>query len=137
MNKWRTHPIGGEVRPEVWGEIHDEKPKHKRAQDFMTCVEQTHVTWLMESGIFQKKPDDERYARAVSHVRRMGYDFHVATAGITREGAALQVQLTVVNQGVAPFYQDWTLELGALDQEGRITKRWPVDWKLTFIDHIP
>jgi len=131
MNKWRTHPIGGEVRPEVWGQIHDEKPKHKNAQDFMTCVEQTHVTWLMESGIFQDKPDDERYARAVSQVRRMGYDFHVPTAGITREGAALNVHLTAVNQGVAPFYQDWTLELAALDQEGRITKRWPVDWKLT------
>ncbi len=131
MNKWRTHPIGGEVRPEVWGEIHDERPGHKRAQDFMTCVEQTHVTWLMESGIFQKKLTKERYTRAISHVRRMGYDFHLPTARISRKESALEVQLTVVNQGVAPFYQDWPLELAALDQEGRITKRWPVDWKLT------
>ncbi len=131
MNKWRSHPIGGEVRPEVWDQIHDAKPKHKNAQDFMTCVEQPHVTWLMESGIFQDKPDNERYARALSHVRRMGYDFHVPTAGITREGAALNVRLTVVNQGVAPFYQDWSMELAAIDQEGRVTKRWPVDWKVT------
>ena len=131
LNKWRTHPIGGEVRPEVWGQIHDAKPKHQKAQDFITCVEKTHVTWLMESGIFEKKPDTERYGRATEHVRRMGYDFHVQTADITRDDAALKVRLTVNNQGVAPFYPDWRLELAALDPKGSITKRWPVDWKLT------
>ena len=97
----------------------------------MTCVEQTHVTWLMESGLFEKKPDDERHERAIAHVRRMGYDFYVPTADLTREGKALKVRLTVVNQGVAPFYPDWRLELAVLNDKGGITKRWPVDWKLT------
>ena len=131
LNKWRTQPIGGEVRPEVWGQTHDAKPKHKNAQDFMTCVEQTHVTWLMESGLFEKKPDVKRHERAIAHVRRMGYDFHLPTADLTRDGKALKVRLTVVNQGVAPFYPDWRLELAALNAQGGITKRWPVDWKLT------
>jgi len=85
----------------------------------------------MESGLFEKKPDTERYGRATEHVRRMGYDFHVQTADITRDDAALKVRLTVINQGVAPFYPDWRLELAALDLKGGITKRWPVDWKLT------
>ncbi len=131
LNKWRTQPIGGEVRPEVWGQTHDAKPKHKNAQDFMNCVEQTHVTWLMESGIFEKKPDDERLERASAHVRRMGYDFHVPTADLSRAGKVLKVRLTIINQGVAPFYPDWHLELAALNDRGDITKRWPVDWTLT------
>jgi len=131
LNKWRTQPIGGEVRPEVWGQIHDEKPKHKKAQDFITCVEQTHVTWLMESGLFEKKPDAARRERAVAHVQRMGYDFFITTAYITRDGEVRKVRLTVINQGVAPFYQDWRMELAALDEAGHITRRWPVDWKLT------
>ena len=131
LNKWRTQPIGGEVRPEVWGQIHDAKPQHRKAQDFLACVEQTHVSWLMESGLFEKKPDAERHARAAAHVRRMGYDFHVQTAEIQRDGPTIQVRLSVINQGVAPFYQDWRLELAALDAQGRISQRWPLDWKLT------
>lgn len=130
-NKWRTHPIGGEVRPEVWGQVHDEDPTHEKAQDFKACVEQTHVTWLMESGIFKVPLDVVRRERAISHVRRMGYDFHVSTADIASDGNDLKVALTVINHGVAPFYHDWAMELAALDQEGKIAKRWAVDWKLT------
>ncbi len=131
LNKWRTQPIGGEVRPELWGQIFDAKPAHPQAQDFAECVRQTHVTWLMESGMFKEKAKPARYAGAEAQVRRMGYDFHVSTADIQRDDTRLQVCLTVLNQGVAPFYQDWRLELAALDADGKVTHRWPVDWKLT------
>lgn len=131
LNKWRTQPIGGEVRTEVWGQIHDAKPEHAKAQDFATCVEQTHVTWLMESGLFTKRAQPERYRRATGHVRRMGYDFHVPAATSTRDGERMKVSVSVINQGVAPFYRDWRIELAALDAEGRIAQRWPVDWKIT------
>ena len=131
LNKWRTQPIGGEVRPELWGQIFDAKPAHVQAQDFAECVRQTHVSWLMESGLFKEKASPTRSASAESQVRRMGYDFHVSTADIQRDDTKLQVCLTVLNQGVAPFYQDWRLELATLDADGKVTHRWPVDWKLT------
>lgn len=130
LNKWRTQPIGGEVRPELWGQIFDAKPAHPQAQDFAECVQQTHVSWLMESGLFKEKASPTRYASAESQVRRMGYDFHVSTADIQRQDSKLHVHLTVLNQGVAPFYQDWRLELAALNADGKVTHRWPVDWKL-------
>lgn len=131
LNKWRTQPIGGEVRPELWGQIFDAKPEHPQAQDFAECVRQTHVSWLMESGMFKEKASAARYAGAVAQVQRMGYDFHVATAEITGGNENLHVRLTVLNQGVAPFYQDWRLELAALGANGEIAHRWPVDWKIT------
>jgi hypothetical protein len=133
LNKWRTQPIGGEVRPELWGQIFDAKPAHAhpQAQDFAECVRQTHVSWLMESGMFKEKAQPARYAGAVAQVRRMGYDFHVPTAEIQSKDSKLHVHLTVLNQGVAPFYQDWRLELAALDTDGKVAQRWPVDWKLT------
>jgi len=130
LNKWRTQPIGGEVRPELWGQIFDAKPAHPQAQDFAECVRQTHVTWLMESGMFKVKAKASRYAGALAQVQKMGYDFHVTTAKITRENAKLKITLTVLNQGVAPFYQDWRMELAALDSEGKVRHRWPVDWKI-------
>lgn len=131
LNKWRTQPIGGEVRPEIWGQIFDAKPAHPQAQDFAECVRQTHVSWLLESGMFKEKAKASRHAGAVAQVQKMGYDFHVTTAEVTRENAKLKITLTVLNQGVASFYQDWSMELAALDSEGKVTHRWPVDWKIT------
>lgn len=131
LGKWRTQPIGGEIRPELWGRIFDDNPGHRNAQDFATCVRETHVTWLMDCGMFGKPAPAQRRQRAIEQVRRMGYDFHVRSAGISRGGGVIEVRAELVNQGVAPFYHDWRIELAALDPQGRATRRWPVDWKLT------
>lgn len=134
LNKWKKHPIGGEIRPEIWGQIFDAKPKHKQAQDFAKCVQQTHATWLMDSGMFNKKPSADRVQRATEQIQRMGYDFYVQSARIERmEGQSIEVELQMLNNGVAPFYYDWSMELAALSSNGSVLKTYPVDWKLTEI----
>jgi hypothetical protein len=131
VDKWKTHPIGGEIRPELWGRVFDEKPSNPRAQRFAECVRQTHVTWLMDTGMFRELSDRTRYERAIGLVRGMGYDFYVQTAEVSQLVAGkLSVALQVVNQGVAPFYRDWACEIGALSTEGKVLGTWPVDWKL-------
>ncbi len=131
MERWKTHPIGGEIRPEVWGQIFDEKPSHPEAQDFATCVRETHASWVLDSGMFREKDDPARVARAAAQVRRMGYDFRVLTADITRRGEhEIAVALEIVNQGVAPFYQDWRVELGAIASDGTVLETWPIKWTL-------
>lgn len=131
IDKWKTQPIGGEIRPELWGKIFDSNVKAKQAQDFDTCVRETHVTWLMDTGMFEKKASAERYDRAIDKVRRMGYDFYVKSTTIKRQGKSIDVRCDVLNQGVAPFYREWALELGLLDSGGTVLHRWPVDWALT------
>ena len=127
--KWRTQPIGGEIRPELWGIIFDEKPAHPQAQDFAECVRETHVTWLMDSGMFRDRPDPGRAARASEAVRLMGYDFFASEV----EFAGRIVSVTVPNHGVAPFYARWAAELAALTPEGSVRHRWRVDWQLAGI----
>ena len=131
LNKWRTQPIGGEIRPEIWGQVFDHAPRDTRCEDFDTCVRQTHVTWLMDSGMFKSENESARIHRALEQVRNMGYDFFVETADIARKDSIVSVRLCVTNQGVAPFYYDWKLELAAVSPSGDIVRRWPVDWKLT------
>jgi hypothetical protein len=131
VDKWKSHPIGGEIRPEIWGQIFDPKPKHKQAQDFAQCVEQTHATWLMDTGMFREKAKPERYERAVAQVRRLGYDIHVRSVDITARGDELSIEAEVINQGVAPFYRDWSIEFGFLDGEGNVVESREVDWSLT------
>ena len=131
MERWKTHPIGGEIRPEVWGIVFDERPAHQRAQDFANCVRETHASWVLDTGMFREKADPVRMARALTQVRHMGYDFRMATAEITRRGEhGAKVVLEIVNQGVAPFYQDWRVELGAIAADGTVVETWPVKWTL-------
>ena len=132
--KWKTQPIGGEIRPEVWGQIFDPKPNHKQAQDFAECVRNTHSSWVMDSGMFEKKQSALRVQRATEQVRKMGYDFHVQSGLIERQSdRSIQTTLTVVNNGVAPFYADWPLELAVLSSDGAVLKKFAVDWSLTGI----
>ncbi len=113
--KWKTHPIGGEIRPEAWGRVFDEQPGDERIQDFRRCVEAAHVTWLMDSGMFGKEPRPDRVKRAEAAVRRMGYEFHAAAVTIGElRGGVLRASLEIENRGVAPFYYEWKPEWGLL-----------------------
>jgi hypothetical protein len=128
--KWKTCPIGGEIRPEAWGKVFDEKPSDPRIQDFRKCVEATHATWLMDSGMFRKKQSAARIKRAEDEVRRMGYEFHAPAVTIQERGGAVHVSLEVENRGVAPFYYDWKTEYGLIAGK-KVVKTFAGSGKLT------
>ncbi len=108
--KWKTQPIGGELRPELWKKSFTGNP-HKKSQGFEACVDATHATWLMDSGLFEKRfplPED-RKAKAMKAAQMLGYELHVSEWQVI-DG---EVQITVENQGAAPFYHQWQAELEA------------------------
>lgn len=124
LTKWQTHPIGGEIRPEAWGHVFDAQPTVHKIQNFRQCVEETHVSWLMDSGMFRSMQTPDRIRRAEEEVRRMGYEFHVRA--ITTSGpktGRLRVDLEIENRGVAPFYYDWRAEYGLLAQSD-VVRTW-------------
>ncbi len=130
-NKWRVHPIGGEVRPEVWRGLWDEPSSAPKGQEFLRCVEETHATWLMDSSIERELTAEQR-ERAIAGARRLGYEFYMVSAKLKMSATKreLSVLTTLRNFGVAPFYADWPVELGALDAHGEIVATWLPGWKL-------
>lgn len=108
--KWKNHPIGGEIRPELWETCFTDKP-HPGNQGFARCVRETHVSWLMDSGMFDRRfpVSRERKSRAVSEVRKMGYSFHVPKWSAQESGITVKIE----NRGVAPFYRSWPVEIAA------------------------
>lgn len=126
QDRWKSAPIGGEIRPEAWGRVFDPEPLLPEIQDFDRCVAETHATWLMDSGMFQPPPSRERLARALGSVAKMGYAFTVTRARRTSDGVEFEVE----NRGVAPFYFSWPAELASLES-GRLTRRAPVrfNWR--------
>lgn len=107
MDKWKRFPIAGELRPELWKTSFTDRP-HPRAQGFSRCVKETHVTWLLDSGLFSTDIPlpEERKRRAIRAAQSMGYEFHIA--GWRHEAG--EVRIRVENRGVAPFYHDWPVE---------------------------
>lgn len=108
LDRWKQFPVGGEIRPELWEKSFTDT-SHPKAQGFDECVRQTHVTWLMDSGLFEKRfpLPESRKQRAIKAVQRMGYEFHISNWRKTDAG----VEIDVENRGVAPFYHDWKAEL--------------------------
>lgn len=129
-NKWRTQPIGGEIRPELWPCIWT-KDGCGKGQDYDQCVEQTHATWLMETSTSRKLTTDER-ERALAAARRLGYEFHISKCQFESrpEKESLRVALTIENKGVAPFYYAWPVELALAKETGEIVATHPTAWSL-------
>lgn len=130
VEKWKTKPIGGEIRPELWGKIFDGNNLPEHAQDFEECVKQTHVSWLMDTGMFREEPSATRKQNAVKQVQRMGYEFHVQSVEWKHIASDNEeVTLLVANRGVAPFYYDWRVELGVFENS-KLARTIPTNWSL-------
>jgi hypothetical protein len=133
LEKWRRQPVGGEVRPEVWDCLFDEPSCAPKGQDFDTCVALTHVSWLCNEGAFRPALTGASRDRAMRAVQRMGYELQVITAELAVTGSELAVTLSTTNRGVAPFYYDWPVELGAYGSAGNLAATWTTAWRLTSI----
>jgi len=133
LDKWRTQPIGGEVRPEVWKCLFNEPSCAPAGQEFDRCLEATHASWLCNEGVFRGQAQGAARERAMRAAQRMGYELHVARADLETAGGHLAIALTVTNTGIAPFYYDWPMELAALNAARERVAAWPVPWRLSAI----
>ena len=121
LDKWKSHPIGGEIRPEAWGIVFDPIPGKPEVQDFDSCVQATHATWLMDSGMFNVEVRPERVKSAMAKVRRMGYEYSVTRAsGKGPNGLLTELSIEIKNSGVAPFYDKWPIEISQTRKDGTV-----------------
>jgi hypothetical protein len=127
LDKWKTAPIGGEVRPELWPCLWKENGCEK-GQDFAQCVKETHASWLMDSSIARPMTPDEK-TRALAAARSLGYEFQITEVSVSHAGKRLEVSVTITNRGVAPFYANWPVQMRAVDARGEIIAPLPFDLK--------
>jgi hypothetical protein len=115
-SKWQIAPNGGELRPELQETIFSESfpSPAVSAQDFLTCVEVTHASYMLLNYAFV----NDGYIgadldRARVGATALGYAYHVSAVRIsgTTVGDA-RVSITVANGGVAPFYYPLSLSVG-------------------------
>lgn len=133
--KWRTQPIGGEVRPEVQRCMWDTTQTScvPVGQEYNACVDLTHASWMLNHGAFVPGFSGAQKDQALAGARRLGYELHASQAQLTAAGPAqpLSVVLQIRNLGVAPFYYDWPVLLRALDTNGLPIATWTTTWRLS------
>lgn len=129
QNVWQTRPIGGELRPEVQNCIWDDTSCALAGQEFAPSVATTHVSWLVNHGVFVNNLGAMQLQRAATAAQSMGYSLHISKASLdeVKVGQALRGTVTIENRGVAPFYYPWTVNLAALDAQGHLLT-WPMAW---------
>ena len=134
-NKWRTQPIGGEIRPEVQLCMWDTNQPScvPSGQEFARCVELTHASWMLNHRAFSPGLPEEQKALALAGSARLGYELYVSNAVVVdaNVSGSLRVDVELRNTGVAPFYYDWAVELGALHSNGSLIKTWSTTWQLS------
>lgn len=130
-NVWRTQPIGGEIRPELWDCIWSEPSCAPPGQQFLACVETTHASWLLDSGTFKGITGANR-DRALAGARRLGYELYASSVEMPQwaaVGGLVRIAVTVTNTGVAPFYFRWPVQLAFRGRDGTWWQR-TNDWDL-------
>jgi hypothetical protein len=132
LNKWMTAPIGGEIRPEVWGKIFDDDVDIPQAQPFLDCAKALHLTWTMDTGMFREQPSPKRLANALAQVIQLGYEFYVVSIDYpqTASGDALSLSVHLINRGMAPMYHAWPVEFCAVNSRNEIQHTWKTGWNL-------
>ncbi|GAB4451919.1 MAG: hypothetical protein OHK0029_01940 [Armatimonadaceae bacterium] len=124
---WRRSVIGGEMIPE--------RGKNAlkwlgSAADFaftLRRAEEAHFTWIGPySPALEKPPNAEFTRRCEALVRRMGYQYRLTELrhpASVRAGSPWVFTLTGRNDGVAPFYYPWSVELALISERGTVTDR--------------
>lgn len=114
---WRVAPLGGEMVP---GQA--KKWLGEGWETLQKSVEALHFSWV---GPYcpanEEKLTAQDRARAEALMRRMGYSFRWTklTLDTEKTPGALTIQLDGINEGVAPFYRSWPVELAVLDEAGK------------------
>jgi hypothetical protein len=123
---WKTAIVGGEMVP---NEARDWLEKNFYQSGKM--VQASHFSWIGPyCPALERKTNDEFRHRSEELIRMMGYEFRlteIRTQDAINSGETLSVQLRGLNQGVAPFYYAWPLNLCLLDTDGKVVKTFQTD----------
>ena len=114
---WKRAPIGGEMVPGA-------ARKWLGDPQTRTMIDRSHFTWV--GPYCPALARDPNADAAAQLVRQMGYQFRWTEFQIptrAEAGQPVPVKLIGVNEGVAPFYKDWAVELALIDPGGEVKSR--------------
>jgi hypothetical protein len=88
---------------------------------------------MLNHGAFSPGFTGTQKILALAGSARLGYELYATNAILVDASVSgsLRVDLRVRNTGVAPFYYDWPVQLGARNSSNVLVKIWSTTWKLS------
>jgi hypothetical protein len=145
-SKWQSEPIGGELYPQLQTCIFDEPydcPSIEAgsdnsiygANDITESIGQTHVSWLLDQAAFDPGYSGEDLSAAQSASETMGYVFQVTSAAAQwNGGSGILIGAKIQDNGVAPFYYNWPVQVAAVNAQGQVVASGQVPFDLTSVE---
>lgn len=127
LERWKFHPIGGEVRPEIQTSVF--RKLNLKGENISECIEKVHASWMLITSLFDLegyeygKLNQEQIKKATQISQEFGYIFTVCYSKIESfklDKNQLNVSIVINNFGVAPFYYKWPIEIGILSNTEQI-----------------
>ena len=133
---WKNHPIGGELDPYLQGTVWNSFPntvtgdpdligENPPQQNTDEVFNITRPTFLFQDWIFNKnnltqESNPTMWANALEATKKTGYRFHVSEYRITAENNKPAIEVNIINNGIAPMYDNWEVEFGYLGADGSV-----------------
>ena len=126
---WKSAPIGGEFN----SDLSMDWMLRFQLDQTLELLRASHTTFLGPKAPTERDENCGEGAEAV--LRTIGYRLRISRAQITHTmfRGQVQVKLTWENDGIAPMYWDWPVELLLIDSAGWAVGRIPVDLRTTQI----
>jgi len=121
-SNWKVAPTGGEMVPGAAA-----KWLGPGWEDTLRAVSDAHFSWIGPyCPALANSSSDTFKQRGEELIRKLGYEFRLtrmAAPESVRRNSKLGLVIEGVNQGVAPFYYPWPVEVALLDGAGKAVMR--------------
>lgn len=126
LENWRRANIGGEMVP-----VEARRYLGPEFDLTLQMTERSHFSWVGPyCPALERNASREFLDRSEALVRKLGYQFRweeIRHSGTLSKGTPFKIKIQGINEGVAPFYYPWPLELALLDQAGQPVERQRLD----------
>ena len=120
---WKTQMFGGELSGQMYKEPFGTLWSGTEREALDYCINQFHMSWLMgvgNGGIPDINSDEYKEFRKVSG--SFGYNLFIES--VTAKNRTSKVEVTLANDGIAPFYYDWHIEYRITDALENVVYRY-------------
>lgn len=114
---WKTDPIGGEMTSALSMEdmLQENLPRTVK------MIQDSHMTFI------GPKIAEIEFKQGYDEVlNNLGYQIWIHKAELHMNGANAELKLHWVNDGNAPFYQEWPVFVAVIDKNGKVIEEVPV-----------
>lgn len=123
---WKTAPIGGEQSPS----LSDDEMYGTLLNQTLDLLKQSHTSFIGPGGPYNVPIDSELQTGLDTVLSTIGYRLYIKETVLSPTSllsSRLRLQITFGNNGIAPFYYEWPMELYVIDQKGTIVHQQIID----------